>query len=211
MAKPRCGSTLVRKVLDKYLHSNDLAINYSSRASLLHPHITGPALRSVLTNFYNVNDSNYHYFTVTRHPIEMLQSYYRFFQPDAHSNYNFDAQHTGEVGISFNDWIIHGKVGMERLWQETAPPHISTDDLSPLSLEAHFCSADNRVISPNIFMLENLAELSAWLKNSFDITFEDIHAKVNPNQANIPCEVVSAKALDKVKAMFRLECELYNL
>lgn len=211
IAKPRCGSTRLRGVLNEYLRPNDLAVDLGCKSSLLHPHITGPALRNILEDFYNVNTSNYCYFTVVRHPIEMLRSYYKFFQPDSTSRYFFDQHWTGEIGMSFNDWIINGKVGMRAFWQKFAPAHISLDDLSALSLEAHFCGPDNQVISPNIFRLENLAELSGWLADNFNITFDDVHKKVNRSQAAIQTSALSAEALDKVRAMFPKECDIYNV
>jgi len=211
IAKPRCGSTKVRRTLDPYLEPTDLSVDYAQPKSLLHPHIPAPALREVLERYYEVHGlDDYHFFTVVRHPVDMLRSYYKFFKPDSRSRYFFNSDWEGAIGMGFSEWITSGKVGFPQSWAATAPSYISSTDLSPLSLEAHFCGPDNQLISTNVFKLENLCELSVWLADTFQLTLSDVSLKVNQSEGIIN-EGISPDALQTVRDLFPMESLLYNI
>ena len=55
-SKPRCGSTSLRRALDPFLDptAGDMAIDRAGQKRPFHPHITGPALRSLTARIFEV-------------------------------------------------------------------------------------------------------------------------------------------------------------
>ena len=211
ISKPRCGSTSVRSALTKFIKQNypnsdssDLIIDY--RKGEFHPHLTGAYLRKLLKAKYKEKANNLEYFTVTRNPLEMLRSYYLYFQPDTNSNYNYSQQYNSKK-ISFLDWLLTGKVGMGKEWKEFAPSWISTENLSPLSLEAHAYDKNNTNMLNHTFLIEEPKTLEYFLSNKLgkEIFLPHINQSKKETTEKIPDHI-----LDLIKVQFPAESILYN-
>lgn len=208
ISKPRCGSTSVRRMLDPFVNSEtgDIAVNMAGEQPPFHPHITAPYLQELLRE--KEHNSTLAYFITIRHPVEMLASYFKFFQPDRQSRYNFSPGWDGQSGMTFEEWVLFGKVGMNPNWKRLAPIHISMDNLSPLSLEAHAFHTNGSQVVKHVFMLEEPEKIRSWLseKLQHDVGLQHVNQSKGVEASNLGHE-----ALEKVKTMMPLESQLYNL
>lgn len=205
VSKPRCGSTSIRRILDKLFVAGDEKCDVAGEIDGLHPHMTAPAIHCYLLN-KGINISDYRTFTVARDPLEMLWSYHKFFQPDVNGRYNFDKYYI-DKRIDFETWLVTGKVGLGDSWKSFVPAHVSDTDLSPLSLDAHVLNENNINVCEKIFKMEDRTEIINWLKGCCDIAIDDLH--VNSSKS-IDAPVLSAKVVAKVRPMFKMDFELYG-
>jgi len=209
ISKPRCGSTSVRRMLDPFIDRElgDLAINMAGEHPPFHPHITAPYLQQLLQE-RDERAAQLTYFTTIRHPVRMLESYYKFFQPDELSRYNFAPNWDGQTQMSFENWILQGRVGMHPGWQALAPGWISTQDLSPLSLEAHAAHADGSMAIPHVFLLEEPDKLREWLSERLGQDLKVQHVNQS-SDATLPS--LGSESLEKIRQIMPTESRLYGI
>jgi hypothetical protein len=203
LSKPRCGSTSLRRVLDPFIDpaAGDFAVGRAGQRPPFHPHITGPALRHLL------NKPDLELMITARHPVEMLWSYYKFFQPDRRGRYNFHPDWSGSVGPDFETWVIRGRVGMNPLWKSLAPGHVSGADLSSLSLDAHAMDRDGQLIA-RVFPVEEPARLEGWLSDrlGMEVTLPNLNSS-----SGEPSPSIGSEAKARIREMFRWESVHYSL
>ena len=207
ISKPRCGSTSVRRLIDGLMEEGDVACNGAKNAQGLHPHMTGPAILNYLEN-QGVDSSQYTVFTVTRHPLEMLWSYYNFFKPDENSSYNYSPNWLSNNLAAFDEWIMAGHCLLVGATEAYVPSWVSTKDLSPLCLETHVHGVSEDRLK--VFKLEEITELLSWLGSVYgcSLRIKQVNrSKVAPSA--IP--VISSKCVQKVRDMFPTESEMYSL
>lgn len=211
VAKPRCASTSVRRFLTKHIDQNaeDFGIDVAGERKYFHPHMTAPYIRDLLSKYYSEKASALEYFIVIRRPYEMLESYYKYFQPDENSNYNYSPNYSSGRML-FEDWIMNGKVGTNPEWHRRGPKWISCTNLTPLTLEAHICNTENQPTVKNIFLIEEKAKLERFLSDKFSINVNLPHINQSSNQICID-RALSNEAKSRVKMLFPLESSIYNL
>ena len=206
ISKPRCGSTSLRRILDSQMKDGDEKSDVAGDHSSLHPHTTGPAIYHYLkNNGYDVD--NYTFFTVTRNPLNMLQSYYNFFQPDTEFNYNYSPNYNG-IRIGFEEWVSRGKVGIGNGWKPFLPNYVTSDDLSPLSLDAHVKDSQGNIVCDHIFKMEERESIVKWLSSFLDVNVLDVH--VNSSIPEVTKEVKS-EVLAKLESQFLMDFKLYGM
>lgn len=209
ISKPRCASTSLRRALDKHIHyeSGDFGVDMSGQMRPFHPHITAPYLSELLTANFPGKPMPM-FFICIRHPLAMLYSYYKFFAPDRFSRYNYQQEYRGSLELTFEQWILAGRVGMNPNWTRLAPSSISTDNLSPLSLEAHAYNASNQSLIENIFSIENPREIETWLSTKLGA---EIHlSKLNRSSSSSPPKL-GKEAIERIRLMMPFESRLYNI
>ena len=203
LSKPRCGSTSLRRAIDPHLNvaAGDLAIDRADQHPALHPHIPGPYLRKVLER------PALDLIITVRHPVDMLWSYYKFFQPDGRGRYNFHPRWHGRNPPDFETWILKGKVGFTADWQTEAPDRITPDDLSPLGLDARAATKDGTLVA-RVFRIEEPGPLEAWLS---DRLRTDVTLAVENRSDKAERPELGAKAMDRIRAMLPLDADIYGL
>jgi hypothetical protein len=207
ISKPRCGSTSIRGMLDPFLdrEAGDIAVNMAGQRPPFHPHMTAPYLRQVLEA--QGHDAHaLEYFVTIRHPVRMLQSYYRFFKPDAQGRYNFAPNWDGSIGMGFEQWVLTGRLGMSADWQGLAPEWVTTKDLSPLSLEACAMRRDGSMAVDHVFRIEDPDRICAWLSQKLGQRIEVRHVNRSEQIETAP---LGYEALEKVRQMMPMESGLY--
>jgi hypothetical protein len=209
ISKPRCGSTSVRRMLNPFLNrqAGDIAVNMAGQQPPFHPHITAPHLREVL-EAQGHDACALEYFVTTRHPVEMLQSYYRFFKPDAQGRYNFAPDWDGHIGMGFEHWVLKGSLGMNPNWQRLAPEWVTTKDLSPLSLEACAMYREGNMAVEHVFRIEESGRICDWLSQKLGQPISARH--VNQSEL-IEIAPLGHEALEKIRLMMPMESELYAI
>ncbi len=209
ISKPRCGSTSVRRMLDKLMNieKGDIAVDVANQRPPFHPHHTAPYLKQLLVEQgYNIDGMTT--FIFTRNPVEMLWSYYKFFKPDLTSLYNFSVGWNADNAMDFEDWIQKGRLGMNAGALALAPVWVSTSDLTPLSLEAHVETRNGQHEVDKIFKIEEIDKFGDWLKERTGQQLPVRH--VNGSGASaVPS--LSDDILAKVRQMFPLESQLYGV
>ena len=220
ISKPRCGSTSVRNVITKHMReklgfgidlnpheSLDFGIDIATPASPYHPHITAPHLKKLLHEKNSNAYKNIEYLTVIRHPIEMLKSYFKYFQPDINSNYNYSQNYNAKL-ISFPEWITNGRVGIHEDWYKSMQQSISSENLSPLSLEAHGYDQHNKNLLTRIFLIEEPLTIELFLSEKFGekIVLPNVNKSSREN-----LEKLSDGQLERIRIMFPTEASLYNI
>lgn len=161
ISKPRCGSTSVRRFLDSLMVEGDEKCDYANEFPSypeLHPHMSAPAVQSYLKS-KKIDIRQYTTFTVIRNPLDMLWSY---FKPDINSNYYYSTEYNDKRLSNFNWWLQNGKVGIG-LWKSSCPPMITSNDFTPLSLEAHAYDELGKNCIDKIFKIEDIEVCVAWL------------------------------------------------
>lgn len=199
-------------MLDSHIDKTkqDLAVNTPDDLPGYHPHITLPYLKFLLERDFGETE-NLTYFTVTRHPLTMLWSYYKYFQPDTFSRYNYQKNWHHDDLMDFEKWLEYGRVGMNPNWLELAPSFVSTKDLSPLSLEAHINNRDNLNNSNcKVIKLEDLEShihiYSCLL--GLPSVLRPLHAN-RSQEAEIP--QVPEQSLQRIRKMFPMESTMYAI
>ena len=216
ISKPRCGSTSLRSTLDSLDSKEQVSSSFAGDNLPFHPHITAPALQCLLKN-RQYTSSNLSYFTVTRNPLDMLWSYYKFFRPDSESKYWFQPSYDESSRMEFMRWLNEGKLGMSKFWKELAPEWISTENLSPLSLEAHVQNSFGTSVVEHVFYLEDLAPLQDWLsallsRRGLEESKKEIaNLQILNASAAKSRPHISAETLTCLRKSFPLEFEIYNI
>jgi hypothetical protein len=206
VSKPRCGSTSIRRILNKLMQEGDEKCDFAGQYENLHPHMTAPSIHNYIMK-KGLDVKEYKTFTVTRNPLEMLWSYFKYFQPDVNGKYNFNGEHIDKLA-SFDNWLLTGKVGLGEAWKEFVPCHISELNLSPLSLDAHILNKRGENVCDKVFKMEERHTIFTWLKTHYNVDVDDTH--VNESLAEqIPFISDEVKRLLHVN--FSLDFELYNL
>lgn len=209
ISKPRCGSTSMRRMLDPFLdlEAGDISVNVAGERPPFHPHITAPYLEKLLKE-RGFDLEGYDYITTVRHPVQMLESYYKFFQPDAKSRYKFEDKWTGFGDLDFETWVMTGRLAMNSAWMAMAPDWVSQKDLSPLSFEARGLDRSGRNLIDHVFRLEEPEKLQAWIE-------EKVGAKVTIKHVNkstqAPVTKLGTEALEKIRCMMPMESALYAI
>jgi hypothetical protein len=209
ISKPRCGSTSVRRMLDRFVDpaKGDIAVDRAGTVPGLHPHITAPALRQVLAE-RGVDLAGVTFIVTIRHPVHLLWSYYKHFRPDAESRYSFSDHWAGSIGMSFEDWILRGRLYTNPEWAALAPAWISARDLSTLSLEYRAMTRDGALAVDKVFELERLDDMAAWLAGYLGAKVRSRH--VNTSTAGPP-PPLGTVCLERVRAMFPYEAAHYGV
>lgn len=209
ISKPRCGSTSVRRLLNKYINPelNDFAVDMAGQKPAYHPHITAPCLINQLSAEFNTDLSDFKIFTITRNPLEMLMSYYRFFKPDVNGRYNYQIGHVDKIE-SFNKWLLTGRIGMAPDWQKNAPDFVNQNDFSPLSLEAHICNKSNQNCVTDFFRIEDSASITNWLSE----ILSDKISLPRVNKSDLEQDlIITDEARCRIRKCFPMEQQLYSL
>lgn len=209
ISKPRCGSTSVRHFLDSQMQPGDEKCDYGNEfpeSPELHPHMSAPAVHNYLHK-KGFNVLEYTTFTVTRHPLAMLWSYYNYFKPDINFQYNYSPTYQANQLSDFEHWLYHGCVGIG-LWKKYCPDYITDQNFSPLSIEAHANNQDNVSLINKVFKLEQLVECKVWLKAFFGekIDIDTINQSKSIQLTELPESIVK-----KLRSEFPLETRLYNM
>ena len=210
ISKPRCGSTSLRWMLDQMLDPSqgDFAVDAAGQNPPYHPHLSAPYLKQLLrADGHDVTTMTT--IIVTRHPVQMLWSYYKFFQPDARSSYNYSPEYDASTRIGFQDWVLAGSVGMEDGVKALSPTWVSEGDLSPLSLEAHADSLVGPREVDKIFRIETPLDLTRWLRQRTGRALQMAHLNSTTDGEKIP--LLNGSALQKIRAMFPEESGLYRI
>lgn len=209
ISKPRCGSTSVRRILDGLMKvdQGDIAVDVAGKRPPYHPHLSAPYLKKLLVaDGHNIDGMTTIIFT--RNPVDMLWSYFNFFKPDTFGRYDYNGDWDSTNLYSFEDWIMRGRVGMNHAALAMAPDWIKTTNLTPLSLEAHTDNRDGTREVDMIFRVEEIGKFLEWLAKKTGRVMAPRH--VNGSGAGkVP--VLSSEALDRVRQMFPLECEMYGV
>ncbi len=166
ISKPRCGSTSVRQTLDDLvdLKYGDIVVDSADECPPYHPHLSAPRLKELLIeNDYSI--SKMMTLITTRNPVDMLWSYFHYFAPDEFGYYNYDRGWDSHAPITFERWVISGRVGMDAGAQALAPDWISTENLTPLNLEAHVENRHGGIEVDHVFLLEEIDKFASWLSN----------------------------------------------
>jgi hypothetical protein len=187
------------------MQPDDIKCDVANTLEGLHPHMTAPAIANYL-NSKGYNPSNYKFFTITREPLEMLWSYYKFFEPDLNSRYNFQSRHEAKLAL-FEDWLLNGRVGLCRLWMGFVPPYVSDKDLSPLSLDAHVLDASLVNYCTKIFKFEDRKMILEWLSKVFGETISDKHVNISNN---ITFPKLHSETVIKLQEQLRMDFEFYR-
>ena len=138
----------------------------------------------------------------------MLWSYFKFFQPDRNNKYNFNGEHDSNSLLSFDDWVLEGRVGIGRTWADFVPDFVTDKNLTPLSLEAHVCNSSAEVVVERIFKLESQTELVEWLSKSLET---DVSIKQYNSSFESDTPRIGADAREMVRLMFPMESMMYDL
>lgn len=207
ISKPRCGSTSVRNFLTQQSQKNDLICNVPDHAEGLHPHMSSPAIKSYMKK-HQMNVKQYSFFTVTRNPIEMLWSYYKYFQPDENCLYNFSTKHNPSNLMQFEEWLKKGHVGLGKYWRDFVPSFVTGKNFSSLSLEAHICDSNNNSDVDKVFYLEELESIKPWLSEFFDVEV-NIPAVNSSDSRKAP--KISNEILEILRPQFPLEFKHYSI
>ena len=208
VAKPRCGSTLVRRTLDRFLKLGDISIDVGS-GPLWHPHLPAAQIRN---HFLTKSDQpSVRLFTVTRNPIDMLLSYWKFFKPDYRSRYSFQPGYEQNSRIDFDRWVVEGRLPVSSLWLEDAPVSTSRHNLTPLGLEFRVMDRKGENLVHKIFQLEEIEKADDWLSFMFGATV--CLAKSPPINASLKERgpKIGDIARDRVRLLFPTEARMYNI
>jgi len=154
-----------------------------------------------------IDSSEYKFFTVTRHPLEMLWSYFKYFKPDSSCRYNFNENHDSNNLMSFENWLENGHVGIGKYWIDYVPSFVTGKDFTPLSLEAHICNESGSIDVDQVFYLESLNDVESWLGNFFENPVEI--PKVNGTEAS-DLPMITDKVLVELRKQFPMENEYYK-
>ena len=207
VSKPRCGSTSIRNALTQRMEEGDVSCNVPNLEEGLHPHMSAPAIKKYIARKGGDPDE-YYTFTVTRNPLEMLWSYYKYFQPDRGGKYNYNDEHDINQIVPFEEWLEFGRVGIGESWKEFVPHGVTHKNLSPLSLEAHICDGQGEVVVNNWYMLENLTPCVEKLSEIFGEAIEipSVNASKDDN-----FQAIDFKLMKSLAKQFPTEFEMYNI
>lgn len=209
VAKPRCASTSVRRALDSLVNekAGDISVDIAGQKPPYHPHLSAPYIKELL-QMDGHDISGMETIIVTRNPIAMLWSYFNFFQPDTSNRYNYQNDWEKDSLMQFIPWLINGRVGMHPRMNELSPKWVSTDDFSPLSLEAHIMDRNSNQCVDHIFFAEKLQDLAEYLfvKTSTKIVLP----KLNSSQADIIPSIPDI-AKNRIRKCFPLESKIYSI
>jgi hypothetical protein len=189
----------------------DFGVDYAGQLPGFHPHITLPYLQHLLRDKIEAPSPQFRSFIFIRHPIQMLWSYYKYFQPDELCRYNYQQDWSGNSQISFDEWIDHGRVNMDPKWLELAPSFVNPWDLSPLSLEAHVYENDKlNYYNCTVLKLEELQSNLDICSCLLGYSGSSSIAKVNQSmQLEMPS--ISTENLKRIRTMFPLESAMYQV
>jgi len=210
ISKPRCGSTSLRRMLDQLLDPSqgDFAVDVAGQNPPYHPHLSASYLKQLLrADGHDVTTMTT--IIVTRHPVQMLWSYYKFFQPDARSSYSYSPKYDPSTRIGFQDWVLTGSVGMEDGVKALAPTWVTAADLSPLGLEAYADRLDGAREVDRVFRIEAPLDLTQWLGQRTGRAFQIEHLNTSTDGEKMP--LLNGTALQKIRAMFPEESGLYRI
>ena len=187
------------------MQDGDIACDIGGRTPGLHPHMCAGAIHAYLRK-KGFDPSEYYTFTVTRNPLDMLWSYYKFFQPDDQNKYNYDADYNNTARVEFDDWLAHGRVGVG-FWRPFVPKGIGKG-LSALSLEAHVCDPDNQMIVNDWFRIEDLTDLEMKLSGIFS---REVHIPSVNQSYEMSIPSVSDDVVARLAPDFPMESKAYGL
>lgn len=207
LSKPRCGSTSLRRMLDPLLAPGDIAVNTATEARPYHPHITAPYLKQLLAQAGH-DPAALAWIITVRHPVDMLWSYWNFFKPDAGGRYSFMPRWDAASRMGFECWIDTGRLPANPAWAQLAPAWISSDDLSPLSLEYRAEHRDGGLAVDAVFRIEEPDRLAAWIAERTGQAVAVQH--VNRSGAAGPPPLGQA-ARDRIRTLLPRESALYGV
>ncbi len=205
VSKPRCGSTSVRGLLTQNMEPGDVKIDVPDHDLGLHPHMSATSIKEHLRKT-DKNPSDYFFFTVTRDPLDMLWSYYKYFKPDYSSRFNYDPKHNAEQSMPFQDWLVDGKVGIGRYWKRHVPDFVTEENLSPLSLEAHICNKQSKIDVDAWYKIEDIKECADMLSDKLRVnaiipTLNRSHDENRPT--------INESTIEKIAPQFPIEMMVY--
>jgi len=185
----------------------DIAVDIAGQRPPYHPHHTAPYLKQLLLEAGH-DIAAMTTVTVTRNPIDMLWSYYKFFRPDRASRYTFSPGYDPADRMGFEEWVNAGRIGMHPVALRLAPAWISTADLSPLSLEAHAETRDGRQEIDRVFQLEDIAAFSRWLGEQTGQPHAIVHVNASDDNGMPP---IGTETRLRIRRMFPAEATLYGI
>ncbi|MEO9873812.1 MAG: hypothetical protein ABJM79_13120 [Anderseniella sp.] len=187
--------------------AGDISVDIDDENPPFHPHITAPYLQEILSE--RGPDVHLEYFVSVRHPLRMLESYYKFFVPDENSRYFYSPDYTGRrYGMSFEEWVLKGRVELAPDWERLAPEYITATDLTPLSLEAFAMCKDGSWATDHVFRIEEMDKIREWLSEKLGSEVEGKHVNRSEDMETPP---LGSEALSKVRTMFPHESEIYGV
>lgn len=207
VSKPRCGSTSIRNMLTRLCVDGDVICNVPDHEKNLHPHMSAPSIIEYL-RYNGYNPDEYTIFTVTRHPMDMLWSYYKYFQPDRNGRYTYSDDYDPASPVDFESWLLLGGIGTIGCTQKYLPAFVKPGDFTPLSLEAHTHDRSGECRVDRWFKLEDASVWQSWLNKELDL---DLRVQ-NVNQSRSePTPKFSIAAINRIVEMFPLECRHYRI
>lgn len=206
ISKPRCGSTSIRNLLDQIRTDSDIFVDYAEEKQGLHPHMSLPSVYDFLENSGS-DYSGYVPFIFIRNPLDMLWSYYKYFKPDINSQYNYSTDYKSDKLISFDDWLIYGRVGIG-FWKKQSPKFINDLDFTPLSLEAHICRGDGKMMNCKVFKLEEQEKFVRWISSKVG---RELSVPMSNMSENSTISNISESAIQRVRECFPIESLIYDI
>lgn len=195
--------------MDRFVNTDagDLAVDTDGQRPNFHPHMTAPLLKARLSEI-GVDCGDFTTIIVVRNPIDMLWSYYKFFQPDVNGLYNYDLGHDPSKLAGFDRWIHEGRVGLIEGSEQYMPSNVTDMDLTPLSWEAHTQTRLGYTEVDRTFQIEEPQPLCDWLSQI--LGEETTLDRVNESTRDAPPNL-SSEALSRVRVMFPTEAKMYGL
>ena len=131
-----------------------------------------------------------------------------YYKPDAGGRYSFMPRWDAASRMGFECWIDTGRLPANPAWAQLAPAWISSDDLSPLSLEYRAEHRDGGLAVDAVFRIEEPDRLAAWIAERTGQAVAVQH--VNRSGAAGPPPLGQA-ARDRIRTLLPRESALYGV
>ncbi|MEP4308102.1 MAG: hypothetical protein ABJ364_00025 [Lentilitoribacter sp.] len=193
--------------MNKLARPGDVICDTVDHSKGMHPHMSAPAIKSLLFK-QGFDPEDYTIFTVTRHPLTMLWSYYKFFEPDENGRYNYSESHDAKTLVPFLSWMENGRIGIGKYWANYTPDFVNDKNFSPLSLEAHIFDREGENHVDKWFSIEEPTLIEQWLSGILGSPVElgRVNASEDKRMPEVPEYI-----LEKLRPQFPMECQAYDL
>ena len=193
LSNPKCGSTTIRKILDKFTDLGDSP----DKPPPYHPHTKAQEIQELFQE-EGWDLSKYWVFTTIRNPWSRMVSYYHYGRWDLNFRPFWDKLHDEEsaLKISFRDWIIN--------WAEWQAPNWMFDRQP---LEKFCCDEKGNLLVNQIIPIEKIDQELPLLLDRLGIPLtkskNDSIQHVNMTQYNPRQEYYDEETKSIVAEIFR--------
>jgi hypothetical protein len=189
------------------MKAGDIKCDIAGEIEGLHPHMSAPAIYEYLEE-QGFDASTYMFFITVRHPVEMLRSYFKYFEPDESSYYNYHPRYNSKKLCKFSEWIKSGWVGCEKYSTPHYPSFISDSDFTPLSLEAQLMGFGGKNYIDLVLKLEDQERIREFLISVFG---SDCGYKKTNLSKSVELEGLDKIGVARIKENLSLEAAMYGL